>query len=472
MKKKMIAGASVIALLAAGLTFSPQIHQWLDERAKVRAIQERYDRALKTAVSYQDSNPAGSSKLTDWIFDIADPRTAPMAQWDNPGETPQMITQQWFAEDRKKAGLYTMNLDGTNLKVLLTPDEVNGSVSWIKSLRPKRSPNGRYVFFNSGLFSQQKGCVLADLKTRQIERFDGDCLFGGWLPDSSKAYVAQLSKAYEIDTSAMKMTELPLALPNPDTPQVRKVWLDGNEHRFDKVDRVRLVNNGTQLLVDVKTKHNMASLNRAAKPTYLSYQLDDWQNYQQANFYPQECDREKYIYWREDNGAFSCKTKQGYRAYNAYDMSQSDLMADGALYPLQIGVVNGKETLIPRFTRARQVNEKSPIDTLQYYYQLANPRDRVKGFSLYIPPSLSQDFNQYDLVKELPALPSHSQYKAAFDEHYQEQLEKCEQYWQANNEGHWNQSDDYVCSNLCKIARLGSHFISTDCKSTQKATRR
>ena len=107
MKKKMIAGASVIALLAAGLTFSPQIHQWLDEMAKVRAIQERYDRALKTAVSYQDSNPAGSSKLTDWIFDIADPRTAPLAQWDNPGDKPQMIIQIRLVEEPKKSGLYT-----------------------------------------------------------------------------------------------------------------------------------------------------------------------------------------------------------------------------------------------------------------------------------------------------------------------------------------------------------------------------
>ena len=364
-----------------------------------------------------------------------------------------------------------MNLDGTNLQALLTAEEVRGSVSFTKNLRPQRSPNGRYVFFNTGLFSQQKGCVLADLKTRQIERFGGDCNFGGWLPDSSKAYVSELVTAYEIDTATMTISHLPLTVPNPDTPELRKAWFDGNDHAKDKIKRVRLVNNGTQLLVNIKTNYNKSTLQINAKPTYLSYKVGDWQNYQQADFYPQDCIREDYIYWREDGGAFSCNTSEGYRAYNAYDLSQSALMADDARYPLQLGLFNGQEAITPRFTRVRKSDEISPIDTLRYFYQLANPRDKIYGFSLYIPPALSQGFNQYDLVQDLPALPTYSQYQTAFDINYQEQLDKCEQFWPTRYEGEWTDMDFYGCKSLCQIERVGSHFIAVDCKSTKEDDR-
>ncbi|NOH73368.1 hypothetical protein F0225_18805 [Vibrio pectenicida] len=473
MNKKIIFGVSAIVILGlgAGAVFSPQINQWLDARAKAKAEQARYDTALKKVTSYIDSLPGKSSAVTSWALVVANPRTAPLAQWDKPGDKPQIMTQIYVEENQKQAGLYTMNLDGTNLQTLLTAEEVKGSVSFTKNLRVQRSPNGRYMLFNTGLFSQQKGCVMVDLKNRQIERFGGDCNFGGWLPDSSKAYVSQLGKAYQFDTKAMKMAPLPLALPNPDTPEVNKVWLDGNEHGIDKIKRVRLINSGAQLLVKVKTRYNMGYLNRAATSHYLSYQVGDWQNYQQADFYPQDCIREKAIYWREDGGAFSCYTADGYRAYNANDFSQSALMADDARYPLQLGMFSGQESIIPRFTRVRQSDESSPIGTLRYYYKLSNLRDKIYGFSLYVPPALSQGFNQYDLVQQLPALPTYSQYKVAFSIHNQDKLDKCELLWQTPNDPSWMRRDFHDCKRLCQIERVGSHFISVDCQPMKENSR-
>ncbi|WP_114783734.1 hypothetical protein [Vibrio tetraodonis] len=473
MNKKIILGVSAMVILGlgAGAVFSPQMTQWLDARAKAKAEQARYDIALKKTVSFLDSRPGESSALAWWYLKVSDPRTAPLAQWDKPGNKPQIMTQIYVEENQKQAGLYTMNLDGTNLQTLLTADEVNGLVSWTKNLRVQRSPNGRYMLFNTGLFAQQKGCVLADLKTRQIERFGGDCNFGGWLPDSSKAYVSQLGKAYQLDTKAMKRSLLPLALPNPDTPEVNKVWLDGNEHAIDRVKWVRLVNNGAQLLVKVKTRYNMGYLNRAATSSYLSYQVGDWQNYQQAEFYPQDCIRENYIYWREDGGAYSCYTAEGYRAYNANDFSQSALLADDTRYPLQLGLLSGRESLTPNLTRQRQPDESSPIDTLRYFYKLPNPRDDMSGFSLYIPPAISSDLNHYDLVQQLPALPTYSQYKSAFAINYQEEFDKCELLWQTPNDSKWTRRDFNGCKRLCQIEKVGSHFISGDCKPMKENRR-
>ncbi|WP_045976844.1 hypothetical protein [Vibrio neptunius] len=473
MNKKIILSVSALVAVAlgVGLAYRPQINQWLEARAEDQAKQARYDEALKEVTSYIDVLPGKSSALSGWYLKVSDPRTAPLAEWDKPSDKAQLMTQIYVEENQKQAGLYTMNLDGTNLQTLLTADEVKGSISFTKNLRPQRSPNGRYVFFNTGLFSQQKGCVLADLKTRHIERFGGDCNFGGWLPDSSKAYVSELVTAYEIDTAAMTISPLPLAVPNPDTPELRKAWFDGNDHAKDKIKRVRLVNNGTQLVVNIKTSYNKSSLQVNAKPTYLSYNVGDWQHYQKENFYPQECIRKDYIYWREDGGAFSCNTAAGYRGYNANDLSQSALLADNTRYPLQLGVLSGREALTPTLTRQRQPDESSPIDTLRYFYKLPNPRDKIYGFSLYVPPAISSDFNHYNLVQQLPVLPSHNQYKAAFANHNQDRLEKCELLWQTPSDSKWTRSDFHDCKKVCQIERVGSHFKSTDCQPMKEKRR-
>ena len=95
----------------------------------------------------------------------------------------------------------------------------------------------------------------------------------------------------------------------------------------------------------------------------------------------------------------------------------------------------------------------------------------MSGFSFYVPPALGQGFNQYDLVQDLPALPTYSQYQTAFDLNYQEQLDKCEQFWPTRYEGEWTDMDFYGCKSLCQIERIGSHFIAVDCKSTKEDDR-
>ncbi|MDW1578985.1 hypothetical protein R7M92_24880, partial [Vibrio sp. Vb2880] len=323
MNKKVVFGLTALAItgVGVGIACSSKVQQWLEERTIAQIEKERYNHALERLMPTVHFKDGATSEEATWLLDIADPRTAPLAQWDNPGDKPQIITQIYRAENRKQAGLYTMNLDGSNLQTLLTPEEVGSLAGFTKNLRPQRSPNGRFLFFNMGLFASLKGCAVADLKTRQIERFGGGCNFGGWLPDSSKAYMSQLGKAYEFDTNSMVMTELPLALPNPDSPELRKKWLDGNEHAYDEPIRVQLLNQGKQLLVTARTSHNKVVLGRADEETNLIYQVGDWQHYKEERYYPKECylaeERRKYnavadyIYWREDGGAFTCNTKDG-----------------------------------------------------------------------------------------------------------------------------------------------------------------
>ncbi|HHX8522128.1 TPA: hypothetical protein ACVO3F_003698 [Vibrio diabolicus] len=477
MNKKVVFGLTALAIAGVGVssTFSPQVMQWLDERAAAQAEQEKYNKALNTVVSYLGLAVGEKSEKTDWILEVADPRTAPLAQWDNPGDKPQIITQIHLAENLKTAGLYTMNLDGSNLQTLLTPEEVGGLVGFTKNLRPQRSPNGRFLFFNMGLFVPLKGCAVADLKTRQIERFGGDCNFGGWLPDSSKAYMSKLGKAYEFDTKSMVMSELPLVLPNPDSPELRKKWLEGNwgDLAYDKIKRVRLLNYGKELLVKTRTSRSKKVVGRADKETNLIYQVGDWQHYTVERYYPEECylaeERRKYnavaeyIYWREDGGAFTCNTKDGYRAFNTRDMSESTPLVGDSRYALQIGVFSGRESVLTRLNRARQAEEMSPIDELTYQYQTPLKGDRVSGFSLYVPASLQPHFSDYDLRQEFPALPSHYQFKDAYARYLASQAQKCKKVTYENSSG----EDIFRCERTCQIEKQGNVFVTTHCDSNR-----
>ncbi|EPO0014225.1 hypothetical protein ACT5DP_004613 [Vibrio alginolyticus] len=478
MNKKVVFGLTALAIagVGVGIAYSSKVQQWLEERTIAQAEQEKYNKALNTVVSYLGLAVGEKSEKTDWILEVADPRTAPLAQWDNPGDKPQIITQIYRSENRKQAGLYTMNLDGSNLQTLLTPEEVGSLVGFTKNLRPQRSPNGRFLFFNMGLFASLKGCVVADLKTRQIERFGGGCNFGGWLPDSSKAYMSKLGKAYEFDTNNMVMSELPLALPNPDSPELRKKWLEGNwgDLAYDKIKRVRLLNDGKELLVKTSTSRSKKVLGKADKETNLIYQVGEWQHYTVERYYPNECylleERRKYnavadyIYWREDGGAFTCNTKDGYRSFNTRATDKAiPLASKDSRYTLQLGVLSGMDAPTPRLYRARQADESSPIDVLAYQYKPPVEGDSVNGFSLFVPASLQPHFSDYDLRQEFPALPSHSQFKDAYARYLASQEQKCKKVTYENSSG----EDIFRCERTCQIEKQGNVFVTTHCDSNK-----
>ncbi|WP_260260645.1 hypothetical protein [Vibrio intestinalis] len=286
--------------------------------------------------------------------------------------------------------------------------------------------------------------------------------------------MSKLGKAYEFDTNSMVMSELPLTLPNPDSPELRKKWLDGNEHAYDEPIRVQLLNQGKQLLVTARTSHNKIVLGRVDEETNLIYQVGERQHYTVERYYPKECylleERRKYnavadyIYWREDGGAFTCNTKDGYRSFNTRAADKAiPLASKDSRYALQLGVLSGKDALTPRLYRARQSDESSPIDELAYHYKPPVKGDSVKGFSLFVPASLQPHFSDYDLRQEFPALPDHAQYKQAFARYQEAQEEKCKEI----DYGKWTSLEIRRCERTCQIERQGDHFVTTHCDSNQ-----
>ena len=111
MNKKVVFGLTALAIVGVGVgsAFSPQVQQWLKERSIAQMEKERYNHALERLMPTVHFKDGATSKEATWLLDIADPRTAPLAQWANPADKPQIITQIYRAENRKQAGLYTMN---------------------------------------------------------------------------------------------------------------------------------------------------------------------------------------------------------------------------------------------------------------------------------------------------------------------------------------------------------------------------
>ncbi len=474
MNKKIISAVGILAVAsAAGIFLSPQFKDWQAQRAIEQAKQAKYDSELEKTVSLHWGWKGFSSEDTGWYIKVADSRKAPLAKWDELPEQPQIITQIWRHEDRKKAGLYTMNLDGSNLQMLLTPEETGGLVSWLQRTRPFRSPNGRYIFFDMGLFETTKSCAWADLKTREIVRFGGACLFGGWLPDSSKAYVYVDFDIQEFDSQTMTLSRLPLKSDYPRSRDIDRTGMTEEQHSkiiFDTPENVRLTGDGKTLLVNIKAHYMIDKLNRKAEPRLYQYKIGDWQHYSLADYYPKECDLNKLVLWREDGHAFVCDTEQGKRSFSTADLSQSYPLAKDAVYVLQHNVLAGDKPANILLRRNRQQNEQSPIDKLRYFYSPKVKGDDISGFSLYIPPHLVDDFDHYNLVDTLPPLPTHKQYQDAYDKYFEQKTKKCEKFWQDDYQGKDVSWDE--CQDVCEIKRVGDRFVtSSQCKPVKGSRR-
>ncbi len=473
MNKQIISAVGILALAsAAGVFLSPHFKAWEAQRAIEQAKQAKYDAALEKTVSLHWQWKGFSSVDTDWTIEVSDSRKAPLAKWDELPEQPQIITQIWRHEDRKKAGLYTMNLDGSNLQTLLTPEETGGLVSWLQRTRPFRSPNGRYIFFDMGLFETTKSCAWADLKTRKIVRFGGACLFGGWLPDSSKAYVYVDFDIQEFDSQTMTLSRLPLKSDYPRSRDIDRTGMTEEQHSkiiFDTPENVRLTGDGKTLLVNIKAHYMIDKLNRKAEPRLYQYKIGDWQHYSLADYYPKECDLNKLVLWREDGHAFVCDTEQGKRSYSTSDISHSYSMAKDSSYVLQHQVLAGDERVSILLRRERQESENSPIDVLRYFYEPSVDR-KIIGFSLYIPPKLVSNFDDYNLAGTLPPLPTAKQYQDAYDKYFEQKMEKCEKFWQDEYQGKdvsWGS-----CKQICEIEKVGSHFVTSSRCHKVKGARR
>ncbi len=205
-----LAGASLAGTLAlGGCDVSPS-----------SPYDAEYMKNLDVIVKFREVYGDKTNTLS-WELDVDIPDNPPLEKWDDQHEMPQLMVKIKKHGD-KVSGLYSMNLNGTDVRTLFTPEEIGGSIEAKGLSRPSRSPDGRFVITAYQPEAFQYRCAIFDLKTRDRQSLGpGRCMGFDWQPDSQAVYFVggkRWRQPYRYDVTT--------AIAEPLFPQKEMTWVN------------------------------------------------------------------------------------------------------------------------------------------------------------------------------------------------------------------------------------------------------
>ncbi|MGF1727928.1 hypothetical protein [Photobacterium nomapromontoriensis] len=310
---------------------------------------------------------------------------------------PQLIT----TIQNPDHGLYTMNMNGTDVRLLFTAKEIGGNIE-IKGLsRPSRSPDGRYIITAYRPEAFQYNCVIFDLKTRQAHQLGPSrCHSFDWQADSQAVYFTggqswQQALRYDVTIG----TATPLSPPpeselgelNYDTDFVSGWRSPDGKHLIRQLSYYAMLRVTDSKNQAVFTLPNMEYLGREAH-------------------YAKGCN--KGLAFSADHSTFTCNTIGDTFSY--YRFATPKVVA--GIAPQRWIVQEGQWFMSEDsndITRLRQPEEDSPLSAVRYTYtgKGKGPLDVIAGyFSMSISQNLRDDYNRRDFSAFFPPLPSPDMY--------------------------------------------------------------
>ncbi len=90
----------------------------------------KYMETLDLIVKYREFSKAKNAKtrINSWNLDVDIPDNPPLETWDAQHEMPQLMMMLRNPQNNVVLGLYSMNLNGTNVRTLVTTQEIGGVV--------------------------------------------------------------------------------------------------------------------------------------------------------------------------------------------------------------------------------------------------------------------------------------------------------------------------------------------------------
>ncbi|WP_299015057.1 hypothetical protein [uncultured Photobacterium sp.] len=404
MKNKKMTKVLVGALLA-GCVFGGW-HYWQKDK-----LDPEYQKELDAIV--KDRELSGSEirkqRITEWYVNLQVPEKPPREKWDAVHQQPQIM----FTMKMPKYGdLYTMNMNGTDVRLLVTQKELGGWVEVHGPSRPMRSPDGRYVTltYRSRMFSYD--CALYDLKTQEVTALgSGRCVSYHWMPDSRSVYFmnAELQR-YDVVTKQLENVR-----PKANSELGDVSYSEHAGSYFISLEQDRLVQALSRKLKEKTPDEGTSILFRLSDMAYLG----------RKNYYDEACEAGQS--YSLDRRSFTCANRRG--PMNYYHIDAPAQVAGQS--PQRWIIQEGKWFLSEEMrliTRYRQSDEDCPLSALNYYYQVAENSpgqgELIGGFSLYLPLHLREGFNQRDWRPFFPPLPTTVQYQ----ESLQRQLKQLKEY--------------------------------------------
>ncbi len=401
MNKNVLISAAIAAVVVIGAGTA----YWNSKPRLDPEIQKRIDIIVKG----REWNPYGNGKerTPSWPLIAKISQEPKLEQWDAKHQQPQVMFN--YGRD---STIYTMNINGSDVRILLDRDEL-GKLPTGYNIR---SPNGRYLSTHYAFNLDQTPCLIYDLKDRKIVAKMRTCWDGTFSQDSRSYYYSDTSPIYS------QPRKIDLATGEESNMLPEKFTIDGDVYYPGGDTKTFMINDALNLLIWSGSKTNPGG--EIIKRVQAGFDLDTLKLKEVKNYLAPVC-KDQFDYnpnqnyficgynTRRENYVFA-KTNPDKQIENA---PIRNVIQQGAWYFNESSGIYSN-TLV----RYRRANERGVFDKIAYYYGIKvgskGDYNRLAHLNMFIPQNLAQQFDQVDLGSFFPPIPTQEQY----DESYQRQL--------------------------------------------------
>ncbi|ACH63744.1 lipoprotein, putative [Aliivibrio fischeri MJ11] len=363
-----------------------------------------YNRNLDFFVKGTEFRGRDINRTFPSLIPLSIPEKPVLDKWDQLYSQPQIMFHYG-----KDSTIYIMNMNGTDVRLLLHRDEL-GKLPASTGFT-QRSNTGRYLLLKYYAMAGTN-CAVFDLKNREIVSDTDACYNAQFSQDDHYFYYMDYHEFYphrvdleEKVTTKLLSDEVDVGgeLFYPEGGDSGGFFVDDANDRFVWT-----------LSPDIARK-------QPELPRTIVFRLSDMKLLGRQEYLPENCE-----------GGRGYHMDRRYRVcgrdYATYLVSDPMTLVENAPYDEMIQ--SGKWYMDSKFReiyRYKQPGESGMFDKIKYNYRIMpkgskdfSEYDNPGRFSAYLPPNLADNFDNMDLRVFFPAIPTQAQYQ----ESYQRQLKE------------------------------------------------
>ena len=397
MNKKILISATVATVIACGALFWVTKSHKVDPEFQVQLDWIAYDHLM---------NPGRKDRTPNWKITVEMPKNSTVERWDAVNNQPQIM----FTYGRNNT-IYTMNMNGTDVRKLLDRDELGELPA---SGYNMRSPDGRYLSIHYFYGLANFTCLIFDLKERKVVKKLSSCGRAKFSNDSQYYYYSDSSP---IHRQPIRIT---LGTGKSDDLMPDDFVINGATYYPSTETQTFMVNEELNLLIWSGAKENSGG--EIIERVQASFDLKTLKLKEVKNYLMPDC--QDGFEYNPNRKYFIC----GYSSRNEnkiFSSSKPTMEIENAL--LRNVIKPNAWYFEPKgnqLLRYRQPNEIGMFDKVNYYYEIdmGDNKDtyRLNFLNLFIPENLENRFDSVDFKSVFPAIPTKEQYDAS----YQRQLKE------------------------------------------------
>ncbi|MEL6116471.1 hypothetical protein P0Y67_14740 [Photobacterium sp. SP02] len=386
MKKKLLA-YSVGALCVGAIAYPA----WKMIKEKI-AYDKDYQEQLNLIVEAIEIRRWNTkSDPADWNINIIIPEEPEYETWDDNYSLPRLLFRA-IKKGERDFNLYSMNLDGTDIKIIATDEEFGGNVAPFGVVKkPSRSPDGRFIIstaFNKGYY-----CALYDIKERESYKLaPNPCYIESWVSDGSSVLINNSGK-----TGLLSLTDRSF-----------EYLKDIYGYQFDDVNNRFFLLNDKQIAISKVYKNNDFLKSIPGDGNQIVYEMPGFKKPVRENYLTEECELGGFFGMTVNY--FTCNFKPNQSTYNIYDSrNPNEVIGESyGFWVIEPGVWAIQKGIVYRVKRD---NEDSDIKKMRYTYDAGKEHELIVYDDLYVSKNLKYNIDSIDITSYMPKLPSKKQYE-------------------------------------------------------------